>query len=210
MSEQKTPLPEIPDGYMMDSKGRMVPEHLVKQSDLLMDQTVRKMLEFAEDLNKQIARFKGHCFDDIYTATDLLAESYGVKRGGAKGNVTLITFDGCAKVEVKVQDHIDFGPELQAAKQLVDECIGDWSEGSREEIRALVNHAFDVEKTGRVNREALFRLRRLDIDDPRWKKAVEAINDSIRVIGSKAYIRFATRPTPRDRWRYVPIDLAAV
>ena len=81
---------------------------------------------------------------------------------------------------------------------------------SRDEIRALVNHAFEVDKPGQVNREALFALRKIDIDDERWRQAQAAITDSIRVTGSKTYVRFYRRPTPEDRWQAVTIDLAAV
>ncbi|MFP3944392.1 MAG: DUF3164 family protein [Alphaproteobacteria bacterium] len=202
--------PAIPEGYMEDAKGRLVPVDQIKPADQLMDDTVRKILGYADELNAQIKRFKAHTFDDVHTCIDLLAEQYGAKRGGAKGNITLTSFDGRAKVEVKVQDHIEFGPELQAAKTLIDECIAEWSSDSRSEIRALVNHAFNVDKPGQVNRAALFQLRRIEIDDDRWRQAVQAINDSIRITGTKAYIRFARRSSPRERWKHVAIDLAAV
>lgn len=199
-----------PEGYMKDAKERLVPVEHVKPADLLMDQTVEKIMGYAEELNAQIARFKGKSFDDVFTFADISAGQYGVRKGGAKGNITLTSFDGCTKVEVKVQDHMEFGPELQAAKALIDECIAEWSSGSRSEIRALVNHVFNVDKPGQVNREGLSRLRRIEIDDDRWRSAVQAINDSIRITGTKAYIRFARRETPRERWKYVAIDLAAV
>lgn len=200
----------IPNGYLQDAKGRLVPDHLVKPVDRLEDQLVRKCMGYADELNRQIARFKGHTFDDVAAFMDLLAEQYGQAKGGRKGNVTFTSFDGCFKVQVAVQDHIDFGPELQVAKQLIDECIEEWAAGSRDEIRALVNHAFEVDKPGQVNREALFALRKIDIDDERWRQAQAAITDSIRVTGSKTYVRFYRRPTPEDRWQAVTIDLAAV
>ena len=200
----------IPEGYRMDAKGRLVPERLIREIDRLEDQLVDKCLGYADELNAQIARFKGHTFDDVAAFMDLLAESYGQARGGRKGNVTFTSFDGCAKVQVAVQDHIDFGPELQVAKQLIDDCIEEWAAGSCDEIRALVNHAFEVDKPGQVNREALFALRKIDIDDERWRQAQAAITDSIRVTGSKTYVRFYRRPSPEAPWRAVTIDLAAV
>ena len=199
----------IPEGYKKDAKNRLVPIDTIKPSDILIDDTIFRCLGFAKDLSAQIRRFKGHTFDDVAALMDLLAEKYGKTTGGKKGNVTFISFDGCAKVQVQVQDHIDFGPELQIAKDLIDECIAEWAAGSRDEIRALVNHAFQVDKPGQVNREALFALRRLDIEDERWCKAMDAITDSIRVTGSKAYVRFYERATPQDKWKPVTIDLAA-
>lgn len=199
----------IPEGYRKDAKGRLVPIDMIKETDILEDQLVGKILGYADELSAQIARFKGHTFDDVAAFMDLLAEKYGKVKGGAKGNITFTSFDGCAKVQVAVQDHIDFGPELQVAKQLIDDCIGEWAAGSRDEIRALVNHAFNVDKPGQVNREALFALRRINIDDDRWRQAIAAINDSIRITGSKTYVRFYRRATPEERWQSVTIDLAA-
>ncbi|MCK9514421.1 MAG: DUF3164 family protein [Pigmentiphaga sp.] len=195
--------------YMKDAGGRLVPVAVVKPEDQLQDQTVRGLIGHAEELSARIARFRGHTFDDIATALDLMAEKYNAKRGGTKGNVTLTSYDGLLKVTVQVQDQLTFGPELQIAKNLVDQCIGSWAEGANEKIRALVEHAFQVDKEGRINRAALFQLRRLNIDDADWKAAMEALGDAIRVIGSKEYVRFYRRPDARARWEPITIDLAA-
>ena len=196
--------------YMKDASGRLVPLSVVKPEDQLQDQTIRKIIGYAEELSARIARFRGHTFDDIATTLDLMAEKYGVRRGGAKGNVTLTSYDGLLKVTVQVQEQLTFGPELQIAKNLVDQCIGSWAEGVNDKIRALVEHAFQVDKEGRINRAALFQLRRLSIDDADWKAAMEALGDAIRVIGSKEYVRFYRRTDTRSRWQPITIDLAAV
>ena len=196
--------------YMLDAKGALVPLGLVKPIDKLMDEAVRKMISFAGDLSAQIARFKGHCFEDLGSFQALIAQEYGASVGGAKGNVTLTSYDGCQKVQFQVADLIEFGPELQAAKKLVDACLGEWTENSRDEIRAVVNRAFSVDKEGKINRAELFMLLRVAIEDSRWQQGMQAIRDSIRVIGSKTYIRFYQRPAPDAGWQAVTIDLAAV
>lgn len=200
----------IPEGYLMDVKGRLVPERLIKDHEKLEDQTVRKILAYAEDLNAQIARFRGHTFDDVSSFMDILAEQYGASKGGTKGNVTLTSYDGCLKVVVQVQEFLTFGPELQVAKQLFDACISRWAKDVDGKVRALVDHAFQVDKEGRINRQALFGLRRLEIDDEDWQAAITALNDSIRTQGSREYVRFYKRSDPRGRWAAVTIDLASV
>ena len=200
---------EIPEGYLMDAKGRLVPEAMIKPQEQLEDQTVRKIIGYAEELSAQIGRFKGHTFDDVASFLDLLAEQYNAPKGGAKGNVTLSSFDGCMKVVVQVQDSITFGPELQVAKGLFDTCISAWTEGANENIRVLVDHAFQVDQTGRINRSALFGLRRLQIADAEWQRAVAALNDSIRIIGSREYVRFYRRPNGRAQWQAISVDLAS-
>jgi len=195
--------------YMTDAKGNLVPLAMVKPMDKLADETVRKMMTFARDLSEQIARFKGHCFDDVGSLQALIAQEYKATLGGPKGNITLTSFDGTLKVTVQVADQIEFGPELQAAKRLVDECLVDWSEGSRDELRAFVNRVFDVEKQGQINRSELFMLLRFEVEDERWQAAMQAIRDSIRIIGSKTYIRFHERDSGDGSWRPITIDLAA-
>ncbi|MEW9304742.1 DUF3164 family protein [Labrys neptuniae] len=212
------PAPALPEGatiigdkpFMRDARGAWVPLDLVKPVDMLMDDTVRKMFGHAEPLNAQIARFKAHCFDDFGAFQALIAEKYGAKVGGEKGNTTLTTIDGTLKVTIQVADRIEFGPELQAAKTLIDECLTEWSEGSRDELRAIVNRAFQVDKEGQINRAELFMLMRTDIRDERWLRAMEAIRDSIRIIGSKTYIRFHRRDSAKGKWQPVTIDIAAV
>ena len=199
-------------GYWRDPKGRLTPEELIGEHEQLEDVTVRTITAYALDLHRQIRRFIAHCYDDLAAMDDLIAEKYGLKRkGGAKGNRTYMSYDACLKVVVQVQDRITFGPELQVAREHVDACIAEWADGARAEIRALVQHAFEVDREGQVNRESVFRLRKLAIDDDRWRAAQAAISDAIRVIGSTTYIRFYVRSSPQAKdWLAITIDMNGV
>jgi hypothetical protein len=194
--------------FLTDAKGGFVPLNMVKAQHKLEDETVRKIMAFALDLNAQIARFRNHTMVDLGTFDALLAQEYGAKIGGAKGNRTYQTFDGLMKVQVQVADQVDFGPELQVAKKLVDECLNEWSADSRPEIQALVSDAFDTDKEGKINRSKIFMLLRHSIEDERWQRAMDAIRDAMRITGSKEYVRFYTRQKPEDGWQAVTIDLA--
>lgn len=196
--------------YMRDARGALVPLAAVKPMDKLIDDQVRKIVGFARDLSGQIARFRGHTFDDIGSLAALIDQEYGAKLGrGSKGNLTLTSYDGTLKVQVQVQDQIEFGPELQAAKKLVDECLTDWSADSGDNLRAVVTRAFQVDKEGQINRAEIFMLLRIVIDDPRWVRAMDAVRESIRIIGSKTYVRFHQRDTPDGGWNPITIDLAS-
>ena len=194
--------------YMADAKGSLVPAENVKPADKLEDETVRKIMAFARELSARIARFRGHTFTDLGEFDALLAQEYGAARGGKRGNRTYQTFDGCMKIQVQVADFIDFGPQLQVAKTLIDECLNEWSADSRPEIQAVVTRAFNTDKEGKINRSEIFMLLRLDIKDARWLEAMRAIRDAMRITGSKQYIRFYERARPTDAWRAVTIDLA--
>ncbi|WP_375591024.1 DUF3164 family protein [Hoeflea alexandrii] len=194
--------------YMADARGALVPLEMVKPADKLEDETVRKIMGYARDLSAQIVRFRGHTMTDLGEFDALLDQEYGTKKGGKKGNRTYQTFDGLMKVVVSVADFVDFGPQLQVAKTLIDECLNEWSADSRPEIRAIVTRAFNTDKEGQINRSEIFMLLRMQIDDERWLKAMEAIRDAMRVTGSKEYVRFYERTRITDAWQAVTIDLA--
>ncbi|MGO7018755.1 DUF3164 family protein [Rhizobium leguminosarum] len=193
---------------MHDAKGNLVPLENMKAEHKLEDEIVRKITAFAEELSAQIARFRGHTMTDLGDLDALLAQEYGAKIGGAKGNRTYQTFDGLMKVQVQISDFVDFGPQLQVAKKLLDECLMEWSADSRPEIRAVITKAFNTEKEGQVNRSEIFMLLRLDIDDPRWQDAMRAIREAMRITGSKEYVRFYKRASVTDGWQAITIDLA--
>jgi hypothetical protein len=194
--------------YMTDAKGAYVPLAMVKPQHKLEDETVRKIIDFAIDLNAQIARFRGHTMTDLGSLDALIAQEYNAKIGGAKGNRTYQTIDGLMKVQVQVSEQIDFGSELQVAKSIIDECLTEWSADSRAEIQSIITRAFNTDQEGKINRAEIFMLMRHQIADPRWQRAMDAIRDAMRVTGSKEYVRFYTRKKITDAWQAVTIDLA--
>ncbi|MFT6668666.1 MAG: hypothetical protein ACJAVZ_000112 [Afipia broomeae] len=208
----------IPDGkheingnvYMGDGKGGYQPVETIKPQHLIEDETVRKILGYGIALSDQMARFKEHTFDDIGSHEAILEQEFNTKVGGAKGNKTLQTVDGLFKVQVQVSDYIAFGPELQIAKALFDECLNEWAADARAELRALVTNAFQTDKTGNINRSRIFMLLRQDSEDPRWQEGQRAIREAMRVVGSKTYVRCYQRASHDARWEPVVLDMAAV
>lgn len=196
--------------HMTNDKGHLVPTQLVKPEHKLENDLVLELYTKARTLNAELAAFKLSADGDIAAFLALLGEKYGLTKGGKKGNITLLSYDGLTKVQVAVAESIAFGPELQIAKTLIDECIKASSTGVNETILALVNHAFSVDKEGRVNRSNILGLRRLDIKDDKWLQAMQAIADSMRVTSTKQYIRFYRRAALTAQWLPMTLDFAAV
>ena len=195
--------------YWTNADGGLIPDGAVKSADKLQDELVRKIIGFALPLSAQVARFRQHCFDDVDEFVELLEQEYQAKRGGSKGNLTFTSYDGLFKIVVAVSEAIAFGPELQVAKGIVDECLREWSADSGVEIRAIINRAFAVDSQGRINRNDLISLLRLDITDERWLRAMQAIRDSFRIVGSKRYIRMYQRANAQAPWTSITIDVSA-
>jgi hypothetical protein len=200
----------IPAGYLQDAQGRLVPESLIKPIDRARDTLTQELTAAAKKMSDHLAKFKGQVFGDVAAFVQLSAEQYSVSLGGKKGNVTLYSYDGRYKVQVATADNITFDERLQAAKALIDECIAEWSQGSSPEIKVLVQQAFQTDKEGNLNTGRILGLRRLDIKDERWQRAMTAIGESVQVVGSKQYIRFYERLGDTDQYAPISLDLATV
>lgn len=195
--------------YMRDTSNRLVPLETIAAKDLLIDETVNKIVGFATHLSDQVARYKRHTLNDVEMVQALLAQEYNHVIGGEKGNIQITNFAGTKRVTVKVADVIEFGPELQIAKELVSKCVRTWSEDAGPELRAIALRAFDVDQQGRVNRSELLRLLRMDINNEDWRSAMRAIIESMRPVGTKEYLNIQVRENARGKWTAVTIDLAA-
>lgn len=195
---------------MIDNKGRHVPIQHVKPEHKLEDELVLKAIARAQELSESLRVFREATFSDLRGFLDLLAQEYQVRRGGQKGNVTLTSFDGTKKVTIAVAEFLSFGPELHAAKALIDECLVDWSEGAGTELQTIVTDAFRVNKEGKLDVDAILGLRRHAFADPRWSRAMEAISAAIRVSSSKEYVRFHVRSAPDQAWKQIPLDIAGL
>ena len=191
--------------YWRDAKGNLTPAELVKEIDKARDALVHEWVERGRDLSKAISHFKEGIFGDVQAFIELSAEKYGAKVGGNKGNVTLFSYDGKYKIQRAINESLQFDERIQAAKVLIDECLNEWSEGSRPELKALIERAFNVDKEGNLNTSRILGLRRVEIQDSRWQNAMQAISESEQVVSSKAYVRLYERVGETDQ--YVPIAL---
>lgn len=198
----------IPDGYRQAADGTLVPIAKIKPIDLARDALVQEIVEKARDLNGIMTDFKSDTLADIAAFVQLSAEQYGAKLGGEKGNVTLYSFDGKYKIQRAMSENIVFDERLQAAKALIDACINKWSEGINDNIHVLVNDAFRVDKEGKISTGRVLGLRRLNIVDNEWQAAMNAISESLQVIGTKAYIRIYERNGEGDKYVPLSLDLA--
>lgn len=198
----------IPEGYWMDAKGCLIPESMIKPIDKERDWLVKELVNKANEVSAVLSSFKVQAFGDIAAFIDLSAEQYDTKIGGQKGNLTLYSFDGKYRVQRAIQDRIAFDERLQAAKELIDQCLHDWTEGARPEIQSIVTNAFATDREGQINTGRVLTLRRLDIKDERWVRAMAAIGEAIQVVGSKSYIRVYERIGDSEQYRPIPLDIA--
>jgi hypothetical protein len=196
--------------FMADGQGRLVHIDKVQEIDKTRDCLVRHLVSNALDLQKKLADFKAMAMSEVQAFVDLSAMEYDTRVGGKKGNMTLYTYDMEYKVQLQIAEHLVFDERLQVAKGMIDECLNNWTKGSRSEIKTIINDAFSVDQEGKINTRRILTLRRLDISDDLWVKAMQAISDSLQVAGSKSYLRIYKRVGDDGQWQHVTLDMAAL
>lgn len=208
--ETATPVTILNDTeYMSDEKGRLNPIAAIQPVDLLRDETVTDIAAKVLRLNALMKSEKEALFSLAYDFLELSANEYETIYGGKKGNVSLHSYDGKYKFQIAMQDKTVFDERLQIAKNLIDECIGEWSAGSATEIKALVNDAFQVDKEGKVSTYRVMGLKRHNFDHPKWLKAMQAIQDATQVTSTKEYMRVYQRDE-HSKYVQIPLDFSKV
>ena len=200
----------VPEGYKLDPQGRMTPISMIKPADLLRDELVHRLVDQAQQVREVLAVFKNDAFSEIAAFVSLSASEYGARLGGEKGNVTLTSYDGRYRIVRAISEAIQFDERLIAAKALIDECLIDWTQDARDEIKTIINDAFRTDREGNINTNRVLGLRRLNISDSRWQRAMAAIGDAVQVTGSKAYIRIYERVGLTDKYEPIALDVAGV
>jgi hypothetical protein len=200
----------VPPGYWESAEGTLVPITKIKQVDKDRTKVVSELCEEAKKVSAALFAFKTTATQAVVDFVDRSLQDYEVQHGGKKGNITLVSFNGQFKIIRQMQATITFDERLQAAKLLIDECIQGWSKGSNANIKVLVNDAFQVDQQGKISTSRVLRLRRLDITDEPWQRAMQAISDSLKVSGTKPYIRFYERDDHTGEYQAINLDVAAL
>ncbi|WP_296029169.1 DUF3164 family protein [uncultured Alcanivorax sp.] len=200
----------VPEGYMKNAQGHLVPENLVEEVDLVRDDLVRNLVAKGKLLHGDIKKYRSDAMSEVKDFIILAASKYDVTLGGKKGNVSLVSYDGTRMVKVQVASLIRFDERIQAAEQLVNECNEEWTNhpGVPDELKVVAANAFAQNAQGQLSVTKILNLLRWKITHAKWLKAMDIIRDSMQVIGSAEYIRIYERDNPEGQWKAIPLDIA--
>ena len=194
--------------FREDARGALVPETSIKPQDILKDDLVEESAAKIIALEEEMRKVKKEILDSIRAYIDLIGEKYGVKLGGQKGNIQLVSFDGRTKILISINERISLNENVIAAKELIDQYLEDAIKGSSADIKQLVTSAFRV-KQGSLDARSILRLRQLNIEDERWRKAMDIIADSIVIQSSDSYLRLY-RKNAAGTMEYIPLDFSVI
>lgn len=200
--------PQVIDARMENCDGDMIQVKNIKEKDLVEHDLVLSIACIWLHLSAMLGRFKQHTFEDITTFVDLLFESYKVKRGGSEGNMQFTTFDKKFKLVVGIQKTIDFGPEIEVAKQKLLEAVESYPEEAND-LKTMLLATF-TQIDGKLRVANVLRLRTYKFNNLLWNEGMRIIDDAIEVISSKKQIRFYMRNNPGEEYAAVPLHIAAL
>lgn len=195
----------IPKGYMLNGQGHLVPMTAIREIDILRNQLVEGLIKEVKVRSAETAGFKAQCQTQITSFVEVAAQEHGVAMGGAKGNVSLTSFDGRFKVVRATDETIQFSEGLVVARELIERCIQRWSDGANANLVALINKAFETDRAGNLSTARVLGLASVKIDDAEWCKAIEAIHQSVQVASTKSYVRFYER-NALGQYVQIPLD----
>ena len=187
MSKASKPVKER---TLTDAQGREIPVKVLHAEIVEKDAAVKKAMDCALKLQERIISDKQKLIQIIEKYLNDAARRNNLEW---KGNALLISFDEKYRIEMRFREKIQFGIELQLAKQKIDECLKDWSADSNANLRAIINEAFQVDKKGEIAKHRILALRKYNIKDIKWKEAMDLIDKAIRVVSTKQYVSFYER-----------------
>ena len=197
------------EGNWIDPRGQAVPQSYVKALDRKRDHEVEMAVKESLAIEKRMKDLKEKIIGRITKYRAAMEKDTGVKLEG-KGNVCLTNFSGDKQLEFSMNDIIVFDEKLQVARQLISECIGDWSEDSNKNLKVIINQAFELDKKGKVNTQGILKLRSLNIKNAKWKNAMELIGEAISITGSRQYLNIRIRENSSARFRTVNLNFSSM
>jgi hypothetical protein len=188
----------------IDHRGNEVPAKYVpaleKDKDTYCSKTLRKAIEIS-------AKLKAFKTDLLMEAEHLyykMLEESNIDVNTRKGNMTIASFDKSIKIEISVQERIEFDDNITLAQEKINEYLRLKLADGDMELAELVNSAFTTSK-GKLDNKRILSLFRMKIRHHLWIDAIELIKKSIQVNSTKRYIQIWVKD---DQGAYKAVDLS--
>ena len=188
-----------------DEAGMKIPYNRTTKLERTMEKQAAIVLKDAKALNAKLSAFKAEIrkiCSEIYAA----AMTEKGAKPDAKGNYTWFNFDRSIKIEVAINERIDFDDlTIKASKEKFDEFLNENIEGKAEFAKEMVKEAFTTSR-GKFDAKkvmSLFKWRN-KVTDKIFQEAITLLEQSIRRPDSRTYFRVWEKD---DSGKYKNIDL---
>ncbi|RWR26822.1 DUF3164 family protein [Sinirhodobacter populi] len=200
----------LPDNFVCRPDGSYVDINKLEPRKQLAHGLVAQLFPQAEEQSARLADLKRLALREMLAYRQMMLDDYEVQIGGPGGGFQLRSVCGTMMIKLEVAKQTTFGPEIEAAKALIDQFLETKLEGSSVEIKAIIEKVFKVNRKGRLDTYGILGLQEHKFDDPLWQRAMKAIEDAIIRDNATTYIRFYRVDPERKAETLVPLDLAKV
>jgi len=187
-----------------DLNGNEVPAMYVPALDKARERVALKYMAKAKKLNAQLTKFKEELLVDCDAVYAAMLSENNVKPKG-RGGFSVSTFDRSVKIEISIQDRIEFDDLITVAHEKIKQYLEKVTEGVNHDIQLLINQAFETRKD--VKR--IMGLFSLKIKHPLWVEAMALIQKSIKRNDSKRYARIFKKDS-NGEYKNVELNFSSI
>ena len=191
----------------IDPNGNEVPSQYVPKLDKERDRLAQRTLKKALDINKRLTNFKEESVNDCDALFEKMMAEHKVKKNG-KGNYSISSFDKNIKIEISIQERVEFDDLIQVAQEKINEYIKDRTDGVDFDLQQIINLAFKTTK-GRLDTKRVLSLFSLNITHKTWLEAMEILKKSIHRNVSKRYMRIWQKDK-RGEYKAVELNFSSI
>ncbi len=190
-------------------KGQDVPFAYISKFDKAKETLINRQIKQADAVSQRLEKFKKEAMMEMDEMIELMYKQHGMERKtDSKGNITMYNFNKSLKIEVKVQDIIDFDDRIQLAQTCINDFLTLKTQGADADLSTLVNSAFTTSK-GRLDKNRVLGLFQLKIKHELWEKAMELIKESITTNNTRRYISFYKR-VGDDQYKLINLNFSSL
>ncbi|MFK5950175.1 MAG: DUF3164 family protein [Methylococcales bacterium] len=185
---------KVKDKQWINESGNLVPMAYISPGNRLKERSAGSLLKDAKRINDQLSEFKikmQKLCDEVY---EKMIEEFKAKKD-TKGNFSWFNFDRSTKIDVSVNERIDFDDiTIQACKQKLDEFLNESLDAKHEFVKEMVTDAFSTSKGNLDAKKVMNLLKwRKQVKAPLFQEALDLMEESIRRPDSKTYFRIWER-----------------
>lgn len=193
------------DKFWSDENGTAIPYNRVTPHERAAEKQAGILLKKALSINGSLVKFRAEIQEVCTKLRDDFMAARRVEAAG-KGNFTWYNFDRSIKIEVSINDRIEFDDLLiTACKTKLNGFIDQNIDSKLDFVKDMVNDAFSTSR-GKLDAKKVMGLLKYKskINSPEFHEALDLLEEAIRRPDSKTYFRVWQRT---DNGKYESVEL---
>lgn len=191
---------------MVDNSGNAIPLKYVSQYDRARDAAARRILARFLKARKALEEVVVESIADLDKVAGLR------EKLGEKGNFALTSFDGKIRCSITQQYSIQLDERVVRARELmlgyITGVLTRVGAADAKALKLIVEEAFRANPQGILSTAKIFALMRMEIDNEDWHQAKLILQDAIKPVKGKRYLRCETRERLQDEFAMIRLDIA--